>query len=385
MRRNLIRQPLKSRAITKTDRGRLRGRNLDAKGVRACLENAFISPDAVVNYKVSFFTWEGSIRTKSIVIVSAIALTAIIGAYYQWFRSSGAHREVEYVTSPSLDLLDTPALVHKVMEVLKYGDRLEVLKKAGNWAKVRTGSGIEGWVIIKELISSNVYEGGRKLLQELKGRQVQAAGHTILAANIHLEPQRGAPDLGMLMQGQSLEIFDRRMVANSPPGNETKKTASSAPVGDAWYLVQAGSRAGWVLGRLITLDIPEGISQYAAEYNMVAWFVLNGVQDGNTSVPQYLAADREGSVEFDFTRIRVFTWSVRWHHYVTSFVKSGLSGNFPIQVGHIGNVPYFRLRLMNRKGNKFQRVYGLFNTIVRPMGTVEGWESTAMPGRQGRR
>jgi Bacterial SH3 domain len=351
----------------------------------ACPENAFISPDAVVNYKVSFFTWEGSIKTKPIVIVSVIALATIIGAYYYWFRSSGAHLEVEYVTSPSLDVLDTPAVVHKVMEVLKFGDRLEVLKRAGNWAKVRSGSGNEGWVITKELVPSKVYEGGRKLLQELKGRQAQAAGHTILAANIHLEAERGAPDLGMLMQGQNLEIFDRRTVVTTPAGGETKKPISSPPVGDVWYLVQAGSRAGWVLGRIITLDIPEGISQYAAEYNMVAWFVLNSVQDGNTSVPQYLAADREGSVEFDFTRIRVFTWSVRSHHYVTSFVKSGLSGNFPIRVERIDNVPQFRLRLMGRKGNKFQSEYGLFNTIVRPMGTVEGWESTAMPGRQGRR
>ncbi|HXH49738.1 MAG TPA: SH3 domain-containing protein [Terriglobia bacterium] len=334
---------------------------------------------------MSFFTWEGSIRTRSIVIISVIALAVIIGAYYRWFPISEAPLEVEYVTSPSLDVLDTPAVVHKVLEVKKYGDRLEVLRRAGNWAKVRTRSGNEGWVITKELIPSSVYEGGQKLLQELRGRQAQAAGHTVLAANIHLEPQRGAPDLGMLTQGQNLEIFDRRMVARTPARSETKKTPSSAPAGDVWYQVQAGPRAGWVLGRMVTLDVPEGISQYAAEYNIVAWFVLNTVKDGDTSVPQYLAADREGSVEFDFTRVRVFTWSVRAHHYVTSFVKSGLSGNFPIKVEHTNDVPYFRLRLVDRKGNKFQSVYGLFNTIVRPLGTVKGWESTEMPGRQGRR
>jgi hypothetical protein len=364
---------------------RIRRQNVVARAGRAYPENAFISPDAVVNYKLSFIAGEGSIRTKSIVIISVIALAVITGAYFRWFRVSKAPLEVEYVTSPSLDVLDTPAIVHKVLEVQKYGDRLEVLKRVGNWAKVRTGSGSEGWVITKELVPSSVYEGGRKLLQELKGRQAQAAGHTILAANLHLEPHRGAPDLGMLMQGDNLEIFDRRLETKTPAGSETKKTTPSAPAGDVWYLVHADSRAGWVLGRMVTLDIPESISQYAANYNMVAWFVLNTVRDGDTSVPQYLAADREGSVEFDFTRIRVFTWSVRSHHYVTSFVKSGLSGNFPIRVEHANDVPYFRLRLVDRKGNKFQSVYGLFNTIVRTMGIVEGWESTAMPGRQGKR
>lgn len=333
---------------------------------------------------MSFFTWEEPIKTKSIAIISVIALATIIGTYFHWFRSSGAPLETEYVTSPSLDLLDSPAVVHNVIQVLKDGDRLEVLLKGENWVKVRTADGNEGWVTTRELVPSNVYERGQKLVKDLKGRQVQAAGHTVLAANIHLEPLRGAPELGMLMQGQNLEVYDRRIVAKGPAGSESKNTTSSAPHGDAWYLVQAGSRAGWVLGRLITLDIPQGISQYADEYNIVAWFVLNTVQDGNSSVPQYLAADREGSVDFDFTHIRVFTWSVRRHRYVTSFVKSGLSGNFPIQVEHLSNVPYFRLRLVDRKGNRFQSVYGLFDTVVRPVGTVEGWESNAMPVQRAR-
>jgi len=146
-------------------------------------------------------------------------------------------------------------------------------------------------------------------------------------------------------------------------------------------MVKSGERAGWILGRRITLNIPQAISQYAANYNTVAWFVLNKVQDGDTQVPQYLVADREGSVVYDFTHVRVFTWSVRGRHYVTSFVKSGLKGYFPIQVEHHNGIPYFRLRLVGPKDDKFQSVYGLFNTIVRPIGTVEGWTSDAMPQR----
>ena len=328
--------------------------------------------------------WEETINKKSVivVVVSIIVLAAVIGIYYHGFRNSAPPLEVDYVISPSLDMLDTPAVVHKVIAVLKYGDRVEILKEQGNWARVRVGTGSEGWVITKELVSAKVYEGGQKILQELKHRQVQAAGHTVAAANIHIEPQRDAPELGMLMQGQTLEVFDRRMVPRKPAGGGVKPATSSAQDSDAWYLVEAGSRAGWILGRLITLDIPQGISQYAASNNMVAWFILNQVQDGDASVPQYLAADREGTVEFDFTHIRVFTWSVRGHHYVTSFVQGGLRGSFPIRVEHINQVPYFRLRLVDRKGNKVQGVYGLFNTIVRPMGTVKGWESDAMPGRR---
>lgn len=331
-------------------------------------------------------TWEGAINKKSVIVavVSVITLAAVIAIYYHWFRGPGQPLEVEYVTSPSLDMLDTPAVVHKVIAVLKYGDRVEILKEQGDWARVRAGTGNEGWVITKELVPAKVYEGGRKILQEVRKKQPQAAGHTVQALNIHLEPHRNAPTLGMLMQGQTLEVFNRRMVPRKPAAGGVKPAVSSAPESDAWYLVQAGSRAGWVLGRMITLDIPQAISQYAANYNVVAWFVLNKVQDGDASVPQYLAADREGTVEFDFTRVRVFTWSVRAHHYVTSFVRSGLRGSFPIRVEHENHVPYFRLRLVDRKGGKFQSVYGLFHTIVRRVGTVKGWESDAMPGRERR-
>ncbi|HVB29602.1 MAG TPA: SH3 domain-containing protein [Terriglobia bacterium] len=287
--------------------------------------------------------------------------------------------------SPSLDLLDSPAVVHKVIGVLKYGDRVDVMKTEGTWAKVQAGDGGQGWVITQELMPSKTYEDGQKLLHQLSSRQVQAAGHAVLAANLRLEPGRDGPELGMLAQDQTLDVFDRRMIARKTAGSGAGQPASSTPVPDVWYLVRSGSRAGWVLGRLVTLDIPQGISQYAANYNTVAWFVLNTVRDGDSNVPQYLVADREGSVGFDFTHIRVFTWWVKQHHYVTSYVQSGLKGVFPIRTENLGNTPYFRLRLVDDKGNKFQSVYGLFNTIVRPMGRVEGWESNAMPERKHRR
>jgi hypothetical protein len=44
--------------------------------------------------------------------------------------------------------------------------------------------------------------------------------------------------------------------------------------------------------------------------------------------------------------------------------------------------PYFRLRLVDDEGEKYQKVYGLFSTIVHPLGTVKGWESDAMPATQ---
>lgn len=326
---------------------------------------------------------EGPIRAKFIAIVSLIVLVAGVAVYLLFFHSSepAAPLQVEYVKSPSVEVLNTPAVIHTVLKTLKYGDRVEIVGNEGNWARVRLNTGNEGWIdTTDDLIPAKTYEDGQKLLHQLSGMQVQAKGNAEVPVNIHLEPGREEPVLAMLSQGQSLEVYNRRIVQRTTASNGSRATAS-IPISDVWYLVGSGERAGWVLGSMVALDIPEAISSYAANSNVVAWFVLNTVKDGDANVPQYLAADRQGTLEFDFTRVRVFTWSLKRHRYVTSFVRGGLKGVFPIQVQHIDNVPYFRLRLVGDNGSKFQSVFGLFNTIVRPVGTVQGWESTAMPGR----
>ncbi len=321
-------------------------------------------------------------RSKAVFAAAVLILSGVALLQSGCHSRSRANLQVKYVLSPSLDVLDSRAQVHRTIAILKAGDHVEMVRQSDEWARIRLSTGQEGWVLAKELLDSSTYEKGRDLLKQLSGEQVQANGHAAGAVRIHLEPSREAPDLGMLTIGTKLEVFNRRMVARNSTGNQAGqpgKPPSAAPVRDAWYLIRAGSQAGWLLGRLVSLDPPSGISQYAENYNMVAWFVLDTVMDGGQKIPQYLAADRVGSDEYDFTHIRVFTWSVMQHHYVTAYVESHLQGQFPIRVEQIHNVPYFRLRLVDKRGNKFQKIYRLSRTIVRPVGTVEGWESNAMP------
>ncbi|MEJ2008626.1 MAG: SH3 domain-containing protein [Acidobacteriota bacterium] len=327
---------------------------------------------------------EDPIRTRSIVIIAFVVLAAGVGAYFVWshYAQPKAPPQLEYVVSPSLDVLNTPAVVHETVAILKYGDRVEILRIRGDWAQVRVRGGAEGWISTKEVIPAKAFEAGQKLLHQVSGMQAQATGHATLAVNIHVEPGRDAPVLGLFTEGQNLDVFNRRVIARNAAGSGASMAASTPSVSDVWYLVRSDSQAGWVLGRMIALDIPEAISQYAANSNVVAWFVLDKVRDGDAHVPQYLVADREGTVQFDYTRVRVFTWSRKTHHYVTSFVQGGLKGIFPIRTERHHNVPYFRLRLVANSGEKYQGVYGLFRTIVRHIGRVDGWESNAMPGRR---
>ncbi|HXW13396.1 MAG TPA: SH3 domain-containing protein [Terriglobia bacterium] len=283
--------------------------------------------------------------------------------------------EAGYVLPPSIQVVDTPAEVRIVVGSLKSGERVEITKRTRNWAQIRTADNLTGWVENKDLLDSQTYEGGQKLLRDLTKIPAQAEGHTSGIVNLRLEPARDAAQLGQLPENLKLKIYGRRVLDRPAP--EGKPAA--AKVRDAWYMIRTDTSAGWVLGRFVALDPPEQLAPYAQGANMVAWIVLKKVDDGGQAVPEYLAADRLGTLEADFSHVRVFTWWIKDHKYVTAYVESDLNGYFPIRVAVVNGTPYFRLRLMDDQGQKFQKVYGLFDTITRAVGTVPGWESDAMP------
>jgi hypothetical protein len=274
-----------------------------------------------------------------------------------------------------LEVVDTPAEIRLSVESVKAGDQVQVLLRTRSWAKVKLADGRTGWVELKDLLDSQTYEASQKLLKDMESQSVQAEGHTPQSINLRSEPSRDATPLAQLPNNQKLEVFGRKIVERPSQLDQP----SSPPIKEAWYLVRAGTHAGWVLGRFVSLDIPEPLGAYAQGSNIVAWLVLNTMPDEDRQVPQYLAAERVGNQDVDFTRIRVFTWWVKNHRYVTAYVESGLQGYFPIRIAQTGKVPYFRLRLVDKNAAKIQKVYGLFNTITRPLGIVEGWESNAMP------
>ncbi|MGH9430857.1 MAG: SH3 domain-containing protein [Terriglobia bacterium] len=286
--------------------------------------------------------------------------------------------EIAYALPATLNVEDTPAILRRTVATVQNGARLLVLGRTEHWAHVRLENGVEGWVPLESLQSAAPFDKGVALFRRLGEAQVQAAGHTDTEVNLRIEPSRDAPRLDRLPANLHLEVYDRRIVARQPqPGQGGVK--------DVWYLVRTNDRAGWMLGRFVDLDVPPGIAMYAQGVNMVAWMMLDTVNDSGRRVPQYVAADRIRTQHFDFNHIRVFTWWIKRHKYVTAYVEGGVNGYFPIRVTHVGGVPYFRLRLVDDDGNKIQKVYGLFDTIVKTIGTVPGWESDAMPAKLERR
>ncbi len=313
------------------------------------------------------------------------------GAAYYFLVYVPAHQlplETAYVLPLSATVVDTPAAIRLDVDQVKSGDKVYVILRTRNWAHIRLADGKSGWLELKDLLDSETYERGQQQLRDMDKIPVQAAGHTGNEVNLRLEPSREAAQLALLEPKERVEIFGRRQVERAPKDSDSAASAGtkdnvtpSATVRDAWYLVRAGARGGWVLGRFITLDVPPEISAFAQGVNTVAWVVLDTVDDDGHKVPQYLVADRIRTPQFDFNHIRVFTWWSKNQRYVTAYVESSVNGYFPIRISRVGDKPYFRLRLVDKNGHKFQKVYGMTDTIVRPVGKVDGWESDAMPAR----
>lgn len=287
-----------------------------------------------------------------------------------------------YVVAPAVDVMDTSAQIRQVIGHLKAGDRVEVISETAHWCQIALPGGKSGWIESKNLLDGAAYERGQALFESLQNQPPQASGHTSAPTHLRLDASRDAVVLVDLDRDQKLDVFGRRLVARSAPGASPAKAHPE----EAWYLVRAGTRAGWMLGRFVDLDIPAGISMYAQDVNMVGWLVLKSVPDDGRDVPEYLAVDRMAAEGVDFNHLRVFTWWRKDHKYVTAYVEGGVAGFFPIEVQTLtdtrfapGPVPYFRLRLVDSDGRHYQKIYGLFDTIVRSVGTVDGWESKEMP------
>jgi len=316
------------------------------------------------------------IAIKLTIVLLTVVAVAGSAYYFCVYRPGRAGRvEVAYVLPTNVKLVDTPAEVRIAMGSLKSGDRVEIIKRTQNWAQVRTSDNLTGWVENKDLLDSQTYQGGQELLRDEHKIPVQADGHTSGVVNLRLEPSRDAAQLAQLPGNQRVQIFGRQVVDRPAPDGQP----SAPKVRDAWYLINADARAGWVLGRFIALDIPASLAQYAEGTNLVAWVILKTVEDAGQQVPEFVVAGRLGTQDADFSQIRVFTWWVKNHRYVTAYVESGLNGYFPVRTSEVNGVPYFRLRLIDDQGQKYQKVYALFDTITRAVGTVPGWESEAMP------
>ena len=313
-------------------------------------------------------------RTEWLLLVlgGALVLTAC---------NRGHHRvlEVAYVSAPQAALRDQVAAIYNRVGNVKNGERVEIIDREKRFARVRTASGIEGWIEQRYLVDQKTFDGLQKLTQDNLADPVQAPGVLRNETNLHIMPGRETEHLYQLASGAKVAILKRATAEKQAVAVPVARPISAkpgtptGPLLEDWWLVRDDqNRVGWVLARMVDVDVPLEIAQYAEGQRFVAFFLLDQVQDGDKKVPQYLCllTEPHDGLPYDYDQVRVFTWNVRKHRYETAYREHGLDGVLPVTVTQEtfdkeGTLPVFILRVKDDAGNVAERKYKLNTPIVR--------------------
>lgn len=321
-------------------------------------------------------------------------------------RGANKAAEVAYVSVRQANLRDRVAAVYNKVGAVSNGEKVEVLDKSRRFVKVKTSRGEIGWIEERYLVDSGVYDGFQKLAAGSAAFPVQARGTTRASLNMHLTPGREAEHLVQLPGEAKLEILKRDTAEKphssyvpppAPSKSGTRMAAAKAeerrvPLED-WLLVRdQQGHTGWVLSRMVDLDLPLEVAQYSEGQRIAAYFVLNRVTDADKQVPQYLVlySENKDGLPWDYDQARIFTWNLRRHRYETAYRERKLAGVFPATVatadfGSEGVLPTFTLRVKQDDSSTVGKKYKLNGPIVRRVLSPEEEQAKAAQSASRRR
>ena len=332
----------------------------------------------------------------NIVVVYLCGLLFALAGFFAGCKQGPLRsNEVAYVAVPQAVLRDRVSAIYNKVGTVTNGQKLEILEHQKRFVKVRTAGNQEGWVEVRFLAGQDVYDGFEKMAKENATAPAQAKGATRAELNLHLTPARDSEKLYQLPEAAKVDIL-KRATAEKPAAGATKssslsnhpkreppqkpgskgKPAEAKPMDDWWLVRDKQGRVGWALGRIIDIDVPMEIAQYAEGQRIQACFVLNRVhdeeRDGDKDVAQYLVlmTENKDGLPFDFNSFRVFTWNLRRHRYETAYRERNIMGFLPVRVGtqsfdKEGTQPVFSVKLQNEDGQSSDRTYRLAGPLVR--------------------
>src|SRR5579862_7876068 len=181
-------------------------------------------------------------RVRSVAVAWVLSATLLLSAC-----GHGRHRvlEVAYVSAPQAALRDQVAAIYNRVGNVKNGERVEVLEREKRFARVRTSSGIEGWIEQRYLVDQKTYDALQKLTQDNQSDPVQAPGVLRNETNLHVTPGRETEHLYQLASGAKVSILKRATAekqtgAAPPPKLAARGKAKDAaePVLEDWWLVR---------------------------------------------------------------------------------------------------------------------------------------------------
>lgn len=344
-------------------------------------------------------------RIRSATYLAAVLLCVFTASCR---RGQNKAMDVAYVSAPQVNMRDRVSALYNKTGTLKNGERVEVLERSKRFVRVRNTNGETGWVEQRYLVSEDVHRGLAQLAAENRNTPVQARGIARTTLKMHIMPGRDTESLIQLMEGDKVDILKRattekaqtaavqtkpatKAAAKEKRGKRAEAEEPAVPMED-WSLVRdAQGHTGWVLARMVDVDLPLDVAQYAEGQRMVAFFVLNKVHDQKApsttdekaapaprDVPQYLVlfTESKDGMPWDYNQARIFTWNLKRHRYETAYREHNLNGVFPVtsgtqNFGKEGVLPVFTLRVKDDDGSVREKKYRLTGPIVRRVMTPE--------------
>lgn len=340
--------------------------------------------------------------------------------------------------APQAALRDRVAPVYSKTGIVKNGDKVVVLERGKRWERVRNEKGEEGWLQDRYLVGEDVFRGFQQLNRDHQNDPVQAHGVLRSDFRLHLTPGRDTDRLFLLKEGDKIDLLQRaavsRAASSAPPPpllqasasataekSEEKQDASEAakedeteykskeqpasaapataaptskksskgkpqrvaedqpvvpavPMEDWWLVRTSQGHSGWVLGRMIDIDVPLDIAQYAEGQRIVSFFPLTTVHDPelNKDESYYLVllTEPKDGMPFDYNQVRVFSWNVKKHRYETAYRDRNIFGLLPVSVGqeqfeNLGTEPTFTIHVRDENGSTVAQKYRLEGVIVK--------------------
>ena len=328
--------------------------------------------------------------------------------------------EYAYVSAPQIFLRDRISAVYNKIGTLTNGERVVVLQHDRRFVKVRTSQGVEGWVEQRSLADQSVYDQLDALSKKFGSAPAQAHATARNDVNMHVTPARDSDKLFQIKENEKLELLQRAVTNKNavvhaapavrrtpkpskaqlkevakkkgvelpppppapsvpaiayerfePQPEAPKPAADPGPPEDWWLVRDSHGRAGWVLGRMLEVDVPLEIAQYAEGKRIVGAFVLTTVEDDatdrpNHQVPYYLVLTNEphDGQQQDYDGIRIFTWNTKRHRYETAYREHDLNGYLPVSVA-TGSAPAFAIHVKNADGTMAEKKYHMEGVLVK--------------------
>ena len=296
-------------------------------------------------------------------------------------RAANPKHDVAYVGPALLTLRLDSAKSADAAVTLKHGDHLEILDFRRRSVRAHSADGSTGWVDANVLLTEEEMQERRRVVELARKLPSQGSASASGPINLHLEPDRASPTHAQSAEGSHVQVLEHRLVPrvtrisalaqalhmrpvkeklqtkkkgtpllvlrprvpglpanwqemSYPRANALSDSADSAAKpstanAEDWNLVRTASGdTGWVLSRMLYMEIPDELARLAEGQRVTAYLALDKAPH-----PSFVwASAKRGNLSGDFNTLRVSRWSEKKEHYENAYVERNLEGFYPLEL-----------------------------------------------------